>query len=61
MVDNEPMRVVSLEDLCEQLSVGKNAAYELLRSGKIKGFRIKRIWKIPQSSINSFIMSESKQ
>ncbi len=60
MPDNEPMRVVSIEDLCEQLSIGKNAAYELLRSGKIKGFRINRIWKIPQININRYITGASK-
>jgi len=52
---NEPIKVVTLEELCEQLSIGKNAAYDLVRSGKIKAFRIKRIWKIPQTSINDYI------
>lgn len=51
-MDKEPTPILSLEELCEQLSIGKNAAYELLRSGKIKAFRIKRIWKIPQTSYN---------
>ncbi len=59
-MDNEPVRVVSIDELCEQLSIGKNAAYDLLRSGKIKAFRIKRIWKIPQNSINEYIISASK-
>ena len=47
-MENETMRIVTIEDLCEQPMVGKSAAYGLLRTGKIKGFRIKRIWKIPQ-------------
>ncbi len=59
-MNNEPLNVVTLEELCEQLSIGKNAAYDLLRSGKIKAFRIKRIWKIPQTSINDYIMSAIK-
>lgn len=59
-MNDEPMRVVSIEELCEQLMIGKSGAYNLLRSGKIKGFRIKRIWKIPQKSINDYIMSASK-
>lgn len=59
-MNDEPMRVVSIEELCEQLMIGKSGAYNLLRSGKIKGFRIKRIWKIPQKSINEYIMSASK-
>ncbi|WP_330998000.1 hypothetical protein [Pectinatus haikarae] len=35
-----------MEELCEILSIGKNAAYELLGSGAVKAFRIKRVWKI---------------
>ena len=59
-MNNEPVRIVNIEDLCDQLSIGKNAAYDLLRSGQIKAFRIKRIWKIPQASINEYILSASK-
>lgn len=59
-MENEAMRIVTIEELCEQLMIGKSAAYGLLRTGKIKGFRIKRIWKIPQKSINEYIMNESK-
>lgn len=59
-MENEAMRIVSIEDLCEQLMIGKSAAYSLLRTGKIKGFRIKRIWKIPQKSINEYILNESR-
>ena len=59
-MDKEPTPILSLEELCEQLSIGKNAAYELLRSGKIKAFRIKRIWKIPQTSVNEYIQTAIK-
>lgn len=59
-MDKEPIPILSLEELCEQLSIGKNAAYDLLRSGKIKAFRIKRIWKIPQTSINEYIQTAIK-
>ncbi len=59
-MDKEPTPILSLEELCEQLSIGKNAAYELLRSGKIKAFRINRIWKIPQTSVNEYIQTAIK-
>ena len=59
-MDKEPTPILSLGELCEQLSIGKNAAYELLRSGKIKAFRIKRIWKIPQTSVNEYIQTAIK-
>ncbi|WP_297968264.1 helix-turn-helix domain-containing protein [uncultured Anaerovibrio sp.] len=59
-MDNEPVRILSLEELCEQLTIGRNAAYNLLRTGQIKAFRIKRIWKIPQSSINEYVQTVTK-
>ena len=52
-MNNEPVRILSLEELCEQLTIGRNAAYNLLRTGQIKAFRIKRIWKIPVESIDA--------
>ena len=30
--------LVSVEELCEMLSIGKNSAYKLLSSGEIKAF-----------------------
>ena len=59
-MNNEPVRILSLEELCEQLTIGRNAAYNLLRTGQIRAFRIKRIWKIPQSSINEYVQAVTK-
>ena len=56
-MDKEPIPILNLEELCEQLSIGKNAAYQLLKTGKIRAFRIKRVWKIPQTSINEYIQT----
>ena len=44
--------------------VGKNAAYDLLKSGAIKSFRIGRIWKIPRDSLTIILsvnLLKSKQ
>ena len=49
--------LVSIEELCEMLFIGKNVAYELLRRKKIKAFRIGRLWK---RSVEEYILSESK-
>ncbi|MBE6906981.1 MAG: helix-turn-helix domain-containing protein [Ruminococcaceae bacterium] len=51
--------VLTVEDLCEALKIGKNAAYRLLNEGKVKGFRIGRIWKISKSSLESYIRQQS--
>jgi len=51
--------LVTVEDLCEMLSIGKNAAYTLLASGDLKCFRLKRVWKIPKQSIINYIFEQS--
>ena len=44
-MDNELSPLITIDELCELLMIGRNAAYKLLTSGKIKSFRIGRIWK----------------
>lgn len=41
--------VLTAEEACEALRIGYNALYELLNSGKLKGFRNGRVWRIPQA------------
>lgn len=47
--------LITIEELCEILSVGKNTAYRLLNNGEIPAFRIGRTWKIPRQSVTTFI------
>ena len=35
--------MVSIDDLCEMLSIGKNTAYHLLNTNQIHAFKIGRI------------------
>lgn len=50
-----PYYILSVEEAMEELQIGKNAIYDILRSGKLKGFKIGRNWKIPRKSINKYI------
>lgn len=59
-MENTSESLVTIEDLCEELMIGRNAAYSLLASNQIKGFRIGRIWKIPRESIRQYIREQSK-
>lgn len=52
--------LVSVEDLCEMLSIGKNSAYTLLSSGNLKAFRHNRVWKIPKQGVVEYILKQSK-
>jgi excisionase family DNA binding protein len=52
--------LVTVEELCEMLSIGKNAAYKLLSSGQLKCFRYNRIWKIPKQGVIDYVIQQSK-
>ena len=43
---NEITDLISIEELCSILLIGRNKAYELLNNKKIKAFRIGKTWKI---------------
>lgn len=58
-MDNDFSPLITIEELCEVLMIGRNAAYKLLTSGKIKSFRIGRVWKIPRDSIQTYIVEQS--
>ena len=52
--------VLTTEEACEALKIGYNSLYSLLNSGKLKGYRCGRIWRIPKISIESFILDSAK-
>lgn len=52
--------ILTVEEACEALRVGYNAMYELLNSGKLKGYRNGRTWRIPKISLNEYIIENSK-
>ncbi len=57
---NDPNDLISIDELCDILSIGRNAAYQLLNSRKIKAFRIGRVWKISKLAVEEFILTQSK-
>ena len=60
-MENTSETLMTIEDVCEELMVGRNAVYQLLESRKLKGFRIGRIWKIPRASIAEYINEQIQQ
>ena len=58
-MENENPVLITIDELCEVLMIGKNTAYQLLTSGKIKSFRIGRAWKIPRESLDDFIKQQT--
>ena len=51
--------LVSIEELCQRLMIGKNMVYHLLKTNEIAAFRIGRSWKIPLKSVNDYIAANS--
>lgn len=54
MLEN-PYDILTPEDVTEELMIGKNAIYNLLNSGELKGFRVGRNWKIPRKALDEYI------
>ena len=52
--------VLTVEEACEALRIGYNAIYDLLGSGKLKGYRNGRVWRIPKESIKQYILENAR-
>lgn len=52
--------ILTIEDLCEILAIGKNTAYSLLSSKEIQAFKVGRNWKIPRDSVEKYIEGKSR-
>ena len=53
--------VVTIKELCDMLSIGKNTAYELIRSGAIKSIKIGRQIRICKCDIETYIQNQRIQ
>lgn len=51
--------ILTAEEACEALRVGKNALYELLQNKELKGYRNGRVWRIPKQSVIEYIRTQS--
>ncbi len=51
--------MVTIDEVCEMLRIGRSKAYGLLRCGRITGFKDGRLWMIPKTSVIDYV-EESK-
>lgn len=51
--------MLTLEDVCRAMKIGKNAAYDLLKTGRIKSIRNGRTWIVPKRALEAYVMKES--
>ena len=52
--------ILTVEEACEALKIGYNAMYELLNTGKLRGYRNGRVWRIPKAALVEFIREMAK-
>ncbi len=52
--------LLKVEDLMPILSIGRNTAYDLVRSGQIRSIRIGTRYRIPKDSIAEFVQKSSE-
>lgn len=54
-MNNENSAVLKVDELAHMLSISRNTAYELVRSGKIRSVKIGRTYRIPRSAVEDYL------
>ena len=48
------------QDIMDILNIGKNTAYTLLNSGRLRGIRVGRSWRIAAEALEEFILNTNQ-
>lgn len=56
---NDYQDIITVDELCEMLCIGKNSAYTLLTTRQIKAFKHNRVWKIPKLAVAEYVFKSS--
>lgn len=51
--------LMTVDEACEALKIGKNALYALLAAHTLKGYRNGRVWRIPKRAVQEYIMAQA--
>ena len=51
--------VMTVDEVAEALKIGKNALYGLLNSGRLRGYRNGRSWRVPRESLAAYIREQT--
>ena len=58
---SKDLDLISVSEACERLHVSRNTVYGLLESGDLKGFKVGRMWRIPDRSIWNYMILGNKR
>lgn len=53
--------ILTAEETCEALRIGKNRLYQLLHSGELNGYREGRHWKVSKEELISYIRKNARR
>ncbi len=60
MINSEhAAEVLNVDDVMDELRVGRNTVYRLLKDNTLKGFKVGDHWRISRYSLDSYILSHS--
>lgn len=57
---SEASTLLTVPELAEYLSIGRNKAYDLLRNNVISGFRLGASWRVSKIAVDQYILKSSK-
>lgn len=58
-MQSEYIELITIDELCDLLMIGRTTAYKLLQSGELKAFKIGKVWKISKASVECYIKDRS--
>jgi excisionase family DNA binding protein len=50
-------KLLTASQVAEQLQVTEHTVYEWLRTGKLRGLKVGRLWRVPQASLDAFLQN----
>ena len=58
-MQSEYIELITIDELCDLLMIGRTTAYKLLRSNELKAFIIGKVWKISKASVEEYVRDRS--
>jgi len=55
VVITDPPRCLRVEQVAQQLSVGRSTVYDLIRSGRLRSFKVGRRRLVPRDAVEEMI------
>ncbi len=58
-MQNSYAEIITIDELCDMLMIGRTTAYRLLKSNEVKAFKIGKVWKVSRASVEHYIKERS--